>query len=211
MKKHIARIALFSLVAAALVAVPATSRADGDSTTDKSAAAAMPALKKKSKARTTFHGSVAAVDTAAMTLTVDTNTLYVTSATMITKDGKPATLSEITVGETAKGTFKTGDDGKMDATTVTAGEKAPKKPRKKASTTAPATPARQRLAHPQLPCRRPRQIDRAGGLTFKRRMATSAFFIFSATSSSCAWAAGRLPAGYTAQRAIGCGRPPAPS
>ena len=140
MKKHIARIALFSLVAAGLVAVPAASRADDASKTDKPAAAA-PAPKKKAKAHTTFHGSVTAVDTAAMSLTVGTNTIYVTSETMITKGDKPATLSEITVGETATGTFKMDDAGKMNATAIHAGEKGSKKPKKKTSEAAPAAPA----------------------------------------------------------------------
>jgi hypothetical protein len=140
MKKSIVRIALFSLVAAGLVAVPATSRADDASMTDKPAATT-PAPKKKAKARTTFHGSVTAVDTAAMTLTVGTNMVYVTSETMITKDGKPATLSEITVGETATGSYKLDDAGKMNATAIHAGEKGTKKPKKKAADATPTAPA----------------------------------------------------------------------
>ncbi|HSY17289.1 MAG TPA: hypothetical protein VK815_03105 [Candidatus Acidoferrales bacterium] len=137
MKKHIARIALFSLVAAGLVAVPAASRADDASMTDKPAAAA-PAPKKKAHA---FHGSVMAVDTAAMSLTVGTNTIYVTSETLITKSDKPATLSEITVGDAATGAFKVDAAGKMNATTIHAGEKGSKRVKKKTSDAAPAAPA----------------------------------------------------------------------
>jgi hypothetical protein len=141
MKKHFARIALFSLVAAALVAVPAASRADDAATTDKPAAAAPALKKKKAKAhKSTFHGSVTAVDTAAMSLTVGSNTVYVTSETIITKAGKPAVLSELTVGETAGGSYKTDEAGKLDAVTINAGEKETKKPKKKAAKAA-ATPA----------------------------------------------------------------------
>ena len=125
MKKYITHIALFSLVAAALVAVPATSRAEDKPKTD-----APPAAKK---AHAQFRGKVTAIDTAAMTLTVDTQVIYVTSETKITKGGKPATLSEITVGETATGSCKKDDAGKMDATTIHAGEAAPHKERKKAT------------------------------------------------------------------------------
>jgi len=140
MKKHIARIALFSLVIAGLVAVPAASRADDASAakTDKPAAATPPpASKKKSH---TFHGDVTAVDTAAMTLTVGTNTIYVTSETIIKKGETPATLSEITVGETANGTCKVDDAGKMNATAIHVVEKGAKKPKKKTSEAAPAAP-----------------------------------------------------------------------
>ncbi|MDR3459687.1 MAG: hypothetical protein P4N60_19840 [Verrucomicrobiae bacterium] len=131
MKKHFARIALFSVVVAGLVAVPAASRADDSPTKTDKPAATTPAPKKK--ARTSFHGSVTAVDTAAMSLTVGTNLFYVTSETKIIKADKPATLSEITVGETAKGTYKVDEAGKQNAVTITAGDKAPKKPKKKAA------------------------------------------------------------------------------
>lgn len=122
MKKYITHIALFSLVAAALVAVPVTSRAEDKPKTNAPAA-------KKPHAQ--FRGKITAVDIAAMTLTVDTQVLYVTSETKITKSGKPATLSEITVGETATGSCKQDDAGKMNATTIHAGEAAPHKARKK--------------------------------------------------------------------------------
>ena len=129
MKKSIVHIALLGLVAAALVAVPATSRAEDKPKTDTP-----PAAKK---AHAQFRGKVTAIDTAAMTLTVDTQVIYVTSETKITRNGKPATLSEITVGETATGSCKKDDAGKMDATTIHAGEAAPHKERKKATDKAP--------------------------------------------------------------------------
>jgi len=138
MKTHITRIALFSLAVAGLVAIPTTSRADDASMSDKPAAAA-PLHPKKT--RTAFHGSITAIDTAAMSLTVGTNVIYVTSETTIVKGGKPAILSELTVGETANGSYKADDAGKLNAVAIHAGEKEPKRPKKKAADAVPVAPA----------------------------------------------------------------------
>ena len=119
MKKQITKIALFALVAAALVAAPATLRA-ADNGTNKAAATA-PAKKHGTPP---LHGKVAAVDAAAMTVTVGQSTVTVTSETKITKDGKPATLADITVGTTVVITSKKDDTGKLTATAIRAGEKA---------------------------------------------------------------------------------------
>lgn len=116
MKNNTVKITLFALVTAALVALPAVSRA-GDSTNASAATASAP--KKHS---VPFHGKVAAVDAAAMTFTVGTMTIAVTSNTKITKDGKPATFAEITVGEHVGGAYKKNAAGKLDATSVRMGE-----------------------------------------------------------------------------------------
>ena len=118
MKNNIAKITLFSLVTAALVAVPAVSRAE-DST--NAPAKTQPALKKLTSLP--FHGKVASVDATAMTFTVDTNTIAVTSTTKITKNGQPAVFADITTGETVGGSYKKDADGKLNATTVRIGEK----------------------------------------------------------------------------------------
>ena len=112
MKKN---IALYAIAAAALIAAPAAVRAQ-DSTTPPAATA--PAKKHHPLM---FHGSVSAVDATAMTLTVGTNTVNVTSKTKIIKDGKPATLTDITVGDMVHGAYKK-SDGKMDATVIHVGE-----------------------------------------------------------------------------------------
>jgi len=122
MKNNIAKITLFSLIAAALVAVPAVSRAE-DSTSTPAAAAPTP----KKHGGTPIHGKVAAVDAAAMTFTVGTTTVSVTSDTKITKDGQPATFSDITVGAAVAGSYKKDDAGKLTATSVRVGEKKKKK------------------------------------------------------------------------------------
>ncbi len=117
MKNNTVKITLSALVAAALVALPSVSRA-GDPTNAPTATASAP--KKHS---VPFHGKVAAVDSATMTFKVGTMTIAVTSNTKITKDGKPATFAEITVGENIGGACKKVAAGKLDATSVRIGEK----------------------------------------------------------------------------------------
>jgi hypothetical protein len=117
MKNDIVKIIRLGLVAAILAAMPATGRA-ADAT--NAPAATMPKVKKNG---VSFHGKVTAVDTNAMTLTIATQTFNLTSETRVTKDGRPATLSEISVGESVRGTFKTDAAGKLTATAINAGAK----------------------------------------------------------------------------------------
>ena len=58
-----------------------------------------------------------------MTLKVGERTFDITSKTKITKNGEPATLSDITVGEMVGGAYKKGADGKLEATSVKVGGK----------------------------------------------------------------------------------------
>ena len=115
MKKY---IALFSLVAAALVAAPAVVLAQDTPP---------PAKKHEKHGGNSIHGKVAAVDTAASTITVGQSTISVSSETKIMKDGKPATLADITVGEKVSVKYKTDDAGKMTAVAIHFGEKGEKK------------------------------------------------------------------------------------
>ncbi len=52
-----------------------------------------------------------------MTLTVEKRTFNMTSATIVTKDGKPAVLATA-VGEPVRGAYKKNADGKLDAVTI---------------------------------------------------------------------------------------------
>jgi hypothetical protein len=70
-----------------------------------------------------FRGAASAVDTNAMTLTVGQRTFDVTADTKITKDGQPAVLGDITVGEMVGGAYKKGTDGKLSAPTIRIGLK----------------------------------------------------------------------------------------
>jgi hypothetical protein len=124
MTKNISKITVLSLFAAALVAMPVLSRAE---VTNAPAAPDQTAPAKPRKHDTLpFHGNLKAVDTSAKTLAVGTLTLQITADTRVTKDGKPATLSDGVVGEPVGGAYKKTADGKLDALTVNFGAK-PKK------------------------------------------------------------------------------------
>jgi hypothetical protein len=117
MKRQVLKITILSLLAAAIVATPALSRAQDTST--NAPAASTP----KHKHGAPFHGTVSAMDTNAMTVTVGKLTVQVTSETKITKNGKPATLTDGVVGEPASGYYKKDADGKLNATTIHFGSK----------------------------------------------------------------------------------------
>lgn len=117
MKNTLAKIACFTFIAAAVVATPATTFAADTNTP----AATTPAPKKNPNPP--YHGKVASVDAAAMTFTYGTTTVAVASTTKITKDGKPAVFSDITVGEAVRGTYKKDGEGKFTAISVMIGEK----------------------------------------------------------------------------------------
>ena len=124
MIKNISQITVLGLLAAALVALPARSRAEG---TNPPAASDQTAPAKPKKHHPPFNGKVGAVDVSAKTLTVGTLTLQVTSDTKITKDGQPATLADAVVGEPVSGAYHKTADGKLDATVIHFGAKPEKK------------------------------------------------------------------------------------
>jgi hypothetical protein len=121
MKKQIARLTL-SLFATAIIAAPMLSRAQDNSTNTPAAPAQTEPAKPKKHEGLVFRGTVSAVDAKAMTLTVAKRTFEVTSETKITKDGKPAILSDIAVGDKVGGAYKKTDD-KLTATTINVGKK----------------------------------------------------------------------------------------
>ena len=122
MIKNTSKIAILSLFAAALVAMPSLSRAEGSSTNAPASSGQTPAKPNK-HGNLPFHGNLKAVDTKAMTLTVGTNTLQVTSDTLITRDGKSATLADGVVGDPVSGAYKKTNDGKLNATSIHFGAK----------------------------------------------------------------------------------------
>ena len=67
------------------------------------------------------------MDKIAKTIKVGESLYQITSATKITKDGKPATLEDGVVGDPVSGFVKPTEDGKMTATTVHFGAKAEEK------------------------------------------------------------------------------------
>jgi hypothetical protein len=59
----------------------------------------------------------------AKTITVGKRTFQITSATKLKKGDKPATLDDGIVGEEVGGYYKTGEDGKLNATSIRFGPK----------------------------------------------------------------------------------------
>jgi hypothetical protein len=115
MKRQMLKITMLSLFAAAIVATPTLSRAQDAGTN-------APATSHH-RHGAPFHGTVSALDTNAMTLTVGKLTMQVTSKTKITKDGKPATLADAAVGEPVSGYYVKDAGGKLNATTIHFGGK----------------------------------------------------------------------------------------
>lgn len=78
-----------------------------------------------------YQGKVKSSDKTAMTVTLEgkekERIISVTSETKITKEGKPATFGDITVGENVRGQVKKTADGKESATSVFIGPAPEKK------------------------------------------------------------------------------------
>jgi hypothetical protein len=72
-----------------------------------------------------FYGTVSAVDTKAMTFTVDNQVYHVIGETHMTKaaDDKAATLADAVVGEPARGSYTKAADGTLNVTKVRFGKK----------------------------------------------------------------------------------------
>jgi hypothetical protein len=121
MKKPSLKIIMLAMFAAAIVGAPAWSRATD--TNAPPAAGQTPPAKHKKHESLVFHGTVSAVDTNAMTLTVGERAFDITSETKITKKGQPATLGDIAVGDTVGGAYKKTPEGKLEATTIHDGKK----------------------------------------------------------------------------------------
>ena len=133
MKKHITKITILSLFAAAVVAVPVLTHAQ-DAKTNAALSNQATTPNPKMHGAIPFRGKLGAVDTKAMTLTVGNRTFQVTAATKILNNGEPATLSDGVVGEPVRGAYKKTEAGKLEAVTVHFGAKNADKPTKESST-----------------------------------------------------------------------------
>jgi hypothetical protein len=69
-----------------------------------------------------FYGPMTAVDTNAMTFTVGEQTFKLTDESQVTKDAKPAKITDAAVGEPARGTYTKTADGKLIVTKVRFGK-----------------------------------------------------------------------------------------
>src|SRR6266550_5510907 len=115
MKKTILKIAVCSLLAAAVALAPARGWAQEKKKDDASAE-----KKSEKKGGNVFRGKVDAVNKTAKTIKVGERTFQVTSETRIMKAGKPATLDDAVVGDEVGGTYKE-TDGKLNAVSLRIG------------------------------------------------------------------------------------------
>lgn len=124
MKKLFKTLIVASLTMAVLLGTPATSSAqDKEKGKDK-------AGEKKKDGTLPFNGKAVAVDKAAKTVKLSGEkgrTVQITATTRIVKGGSPATLDDLKEGEEVSGGYKTGADGKMEATVLNIGPRPPAK------------------------------------------------------------------------------------
>ncbi|HWH68814.1 MAG TPA: hypothetical protein VNT26_05480 [Candidatus Sulfotelmatobacter sp.] len=127
MRKTFLHLGASTLLAAVIAALPAHALAQTNNQVvpNKPTAAEKAPTAKTEKKPTTrpFHGKLAALDQTAKSITVGKRTFFITSDTKIFKAGKPATLGDGVVGETASGGFNTAENGKLIATKINFGPK----------------------------------------------------------------------------------------
>lgn len=113
MNKFLVRWSLLGLLTVAVVGAPAMVRAQN--TTNAPAKTIHRFLP--------FHGRIKAIDKTNKTVSVGNEVFQVTSETKITKENKPATLEDGTVGEEIAGTYRKEADGKLNALSLRIGPK----------------------------------------------------------------------------------------
>jgi len=118
MKRSLYQLSLLAIITAALALAPVQSFAQekkenpGDAKKAENANRALP-----------FRGKVDAVDKSAKTIKVGERVFHVTAETRIMKNEKPATLDDATVGEAVRGSYHKAADGKLNAASLSFGEK----------------------------------------------------------------------------------------
>ena len=125
-------------VLALAVCVPLSVSAKGKKSEASPAADASPSASVAASPRALpFHGMISAVDQSAKTFTIagkETSRVFkVTDRTTVTKDGNPATMSDIAANDQARGSYWKGEDGSLEAKTVKLGAKTEKEKSKKKS------------------------------------------------------------------------------
>ena len=110
------------LTAAMVFAGPATQAAE--SAKDKSV---QPPKSEGKQKQMPFRGKVSAVDKTAKSVTLEgkekSRTFQITSTTKITKDGKPAVMDDVLVGQIVGGLAKETAAGKLEVVTLNIGAK----------------------------------------------------------------------------------------
>jgi len=118
MNKNWLRWTAIALAGVLAVAMTDRSRAADTSTTAPTTSAADAGASK-------FYGTISAVDTKAMTFTVDNVTYSIVGESQMTKaeDGSQATIADATIGQPARGSYTKSSDGKLNVTKVRFGKK----------------------------------------------------------------------------------------
>lgn len=125
MKTASLRITCLAMSAVVLIGMIAVAQAaDQKTNTPPAASTNGAAVKPEIPGPSKFYGPVSAVDLKAKTFTVGDQTFTVTADTPITKNEKPAALTDAVVGEPARGSYTVGKDGKLNVTKVRFGKKA---------------------------------------------------------------------------------------
>lgn len=152
MKLTLLTPALVAILGLALAGAPISAQAQ----TPAPAATSAPAPAKPKK--TSYEGSLTAIDTAGSTVTIQPSSkkadvkpliLLVDASTKIKRDNKTATLADFKVGEKVTGSYTADAAGKLTAASLHFGatakkkDKAPKAPATPTTTTTPAAPAGQ--------------------------------------------------------------------
>jgi len=81
-----------------------------------------------------FRGTIKSVDAGARSITLDgekAQTFAIASDAKLTKEGKPATIADLAVGDAVGGRAKDSGEGKWTAVTINAGKRAEKTPGEK--------------------------------------------------------------------------------
>jgi hypothetical protein len=117
MNKSIFRFSFLVLLAIAMAGTPVALRAQN--------AATNAAAHKRIKSVTPFRGKLKAIDNTAKTISVGNEMIQITSETMITKAGKPATLEDGVVGDDVAGACRKDAEGKVNAVSLRFGPKVP--------------------------------------------------------------------------------------
>ena len=117
--KKIIHISLVGLLAFVVVGTPVVMRAQSTNAPAKK----ITTEKKTTKKSLPFHGNIKAIDKTAKTISVGTEVIQITSETVITKAGKPATLSDGADGDQVSGAYRKDAEGKLNALSVRFGPK----------------------------------------------------------------------------------------
>jgi hypothetical protein len=99
-----------------------------------------------------FHGMISSVDQSGQTFTIagkETSRVFkVTEKTVVTKDGNPATMSDIAEKEEVRGQYWKNADGTLEAKTVKLGAKSEKTKKGSKKEKASASPSESPAASP---------------------------------------------------------------